>query len=437
MSTSQNNNSNNNSNNFSELSIKLSKEISKNLKQQEGIYFTPKSIINTFMEHHISDYINKTIKKNKTINILEPSCGSCEFIDYILSLYKEKPVHITVTGVEYNKQIYDEISKKYENKEKGKHIKIHNIDYVKYQTEKKFDLIIGNPPYFVCKKDVVPDKFKKYIVGRPNIFGIFILKALEELADNGILAFIVPKSFLNASYYSKIRNLIKETCNIVDLIDFEDNNDFIDTSQSTFGLIIQKKCTDIDVYECEYSLKIGENYVFTPDAKKLKTYFEGATTLEKLNFEVKTGPIVWNENKELMTDDKTKTVLLYNTNITKTNEIKLTEFKNAEKSQYINIMTNSVLFDYPTIIVNRGNGNSKYQFKYALVENDKIGKYTVENHLNVVSPKQIMFSEETKKTLEKIIKSFEDERTKQFINLYFGNGGLSKTELETVLPIYL
>ena len=38
---------------------------------------------------------------------------------------------------------------------------------------------------------------------------------------------------------------------------------------------------------------------------------------------------------------------------------------------------------------------------------------------------------------KKIIKSFENEKTKEFIQLFFGNNGLSKTELETILPIYL
>ena len=37
----------------------------------------------------------------------------------------------------------------------------------------------------------------------------------------------------------------------------------------------------------------------------------------------------------------------------------------------------------------------------------------------------------------KIIQSFENPKTQLFIDLFLGNNGLSKTELETIFPIYL
>ena len=37
---------------------------------------------------------------------------------------------------------------------------------------------------------------------------------------------------------------------------------------------------------------------------------------------------------------------------------------------------------------------------------------------------------------EKIIKSFENPKTKKFIEIFLGNNSLSKTELETIFPIY-
>ena len=83
-----------------------------------------------------------------------------------------------------------------------------------------FDLIIGNPPYFVCKKSDVPKEYSEFIYGRPNIFGLFIIHSLSLIKPGGIIAFIIPKSFLNSLYYSKIRNYIKETCSIVKIDDY-------------------------------------------------------------------------------------------------------------------------------------------------------------------------------------------------------------------------
>jgi hypothetical protein len=295
-------------------------------------------------------------------------------------------------------------------------------------------LIIGNPPYFVCKSEVVPNKYKPFISGRPNMFGLFILHSLTKLKVGGILAFVVPKSFLNSAYYADIRNYIRQTSIILDITDYTNNNDFLDTEQSTFGLIIRKLEKEIDEVElddCTFSVRINGNYIFTSNAEQLKTYFANSTTIQKLGLAVKSGSIVLNEKKDLLTNDDMNTILLYNTNVTNENKLKLTTFKNGEKGQYINV-EGSV---EPVIVVNRGNGNASYNFKYALIE--KLMPYVVENHLNVIYSPHSMEKTQLIKIYKQIIQSFEDSRTRDFIQMFFGNNGLSKTELETVLPIYL
>jgi hypothetical protein len=47
-----------------------------------------------------------------------------------------------------------------------------------------------------------------------------------------------------------------------------------------------------------------------------------------------------------------------------------------------------------------------------------------------------MNEEELIKIYEKIIKSFKNPKTKKFIEIFLGNNSLSKTELETIFPIY-
>ena len=130
-----------------------------------------------------------------------------------------------------------------------------------------------------------------------------------------------------------------------------------------------------------------------------------------------------------MTDDDNETVLIYNTNLTKEHTIDLKSFKNEEKHQYIKKDGKIT----PTLVVNRGNGNSKYNLNYALVTG--VGPYLIENHLNeIYSP--IIKKEDLIILFNKIIKSFENPKTQIFIDLFLGNNGLSKTELETIFPIY-
>ena len=104
-------------------------------------------------------------------------------------------------------------------------------DYIKYNTNDKYDLIIGNPPFYVMKKKDVDSSYYKYFDGRPNIFILFIIKSLTMLNNKGILSFILPKNFLNSLYYDKTRRYINEHCKILHLI--ECNDKYIETQQQT------------------------------------------------------------------------------------------------------------------------------------------------------------------------------------------------------------
>ena len=406
-------------NQYSELTIKLTKSLSKDEKKTFGIFITPKIIIEKLVVRVMS-YIESS--KITVKRILEPSCGTCEIINYCDSIYKD----VEIDGIEYNDKIFNSIK---DLKFTNNCVKIINNDFMKYNPEELYDLIIGNPPYFVCKKTDIPSKYQEFCTGRPNIFGLFIIHSLSMLNHGGILAFIIPKSFLNSSYYAVIRNYIKKTCKIIDIIDFKENNDFIDTDQSTFGLIIQKNLTASECEECKFSIKINDNFIFASDCLQLKKLFEGSTTLEKMGLRVRTGNIVWNEHKEELTNDEDETLLIYNTNISKDNTLEIKKFKNEEKGQYIK---KDGRID-PTLVVNRGNGNSAYKLNYTII---KTGPYLIENHLNEIYSVNKLKKDELLKVYNKITNSFKNPKTQQFIDLFLGNNGLSKTELESIFPIY-
>ena len=59
------------------------------------------------------------------------------------------------------------------------------------------------------------------------------------------------------------------------------------------------------------------------------------------------------------------------------------------------------------------------------------------NHLNIIYSPEKKSHTELNIKYNLIIRSFNNPKTKAFIELFFGNNGLSKTELETILPIYL
>ena len=417
---------------YSKLTLEITASLSKTEKKTDGIFITPRSIIvkllNKIKQHSID-----TLPAN--LRILEPSAGTGEIANYARSIY---PLAI-IDAVEFNPIIYEAVSKT------APPYNYIRADFTKWTGTESYDLIVGNPPFVVCKKEAVPEQYHEYVVGRPNLFGTFILHSMSMLKVGGILAFIVPASFLNAAYYAKIRNYMKAIGTILSIEEYSDGG-FLDTQQTTIGLIYRKNTDNIpDVADidallstgCDYSIQLNGDFIFTANVAVLRELFAGSTTLARMGVRVRTGTVVWNQRKADLTDDNTKTLLIYNTNIAKrndperhdpkrnatgTNKVSITTFKNDEKKQYINQAgsTESV------IVVNRGNGNSAYQLSYAFI--DGRTQYLVENHLNII---------ECGPYAQQIMASLANEKTKQFVSAFLGNNGLSKTELETIFPIYL
>jgi adenine-specific DNA-methyltransferase len=401
---------------FSELSQSLTKKINITDKKNDGIYFTPPETVAKNIK-----LLEPFIKNVKTV--LEPACGSCE---YILQL-KDAYSNMNITGIELNETIYESI--KVLNKE---NITLINDNYLSCEITTKYDLIIGNPPYFVMKKDAVDNSYYNYFDGRPNIFILFIIKSLKLLNDGGILSFILPKNFSNCLYYDKTRKHIIQNYTILNIIECCDDK-YIDTKQDTIILVLQNEKPKNN-NNSKYNINIsGYNIFGTPDnISKLTELYTDTKTLSDLGFNVSVGNIVWNQHKKDLTDDSDKTLLIYSSDITN-NKLTIKQYANKEKKNYIN----KTGTDEALLIINRGYGVGCYNFNYCIInENDNI-KYLIENHLICIKYMKSLSKKELVIKYKKIMKSFNDYKTIEFIKIYFGNNAINTTELCKILPIYL
>lgn len=400
--------------NYSDLSINLTKTIDKTEKKENGIYFTnPNTILKNI------EFLKPYIKDMKYV--LEPSCGSCEFINILNKNFKK----MKITGIELNKTIFNNI-KVFNNK----NITLLNENFLTYNFENKYDLITGNPPYFVMKKQDVNKSYYKYFEGRPNIFIVFLIKSLSLLNDNGILSFVLPKSFLNCLYYDNTRKYIVDNFKIIDIIDVNDS--YIETKQQTVIFTLQKT-SDVNqkILNNKYILEKDKYTILSldKDIVVLKNLYENSKSLKDLGFKVSVGNVVWNQCKKELTNDNSKTLLIYSSDI-KNNKIEIKTYSNVDKKNYINKEGNNDL----VIVMNRGYGVGNYKFDYCLIDVDY--NYLVENHLICIKYKKNIDKKELKILYNKILKSFDDEKTQKFIKLYFGNNAINTTEINYILPIY-
>jgi hypothetical protein len=122
--------------------------------------------------------------------------------------------------------------------------------------------------------------------------------------------------------------------------------------------------------------------------------------------------------------------------------LSIKKYANSDKKNYINKSgTNE-----PLLVINRGYGVGNYNFEYSLIncgsdggsdssgsDGGDIKEYLIENHLICI---RCECDAEKDKYIQ-IYKSFGDERTAEFIKLYFGNNAINTTELSHILPIYI
>lgn len=403
---------------YSSLSKELTRTLSSTIKKENGIYFTPPSCVNSNI-----NLLKPYISEIKTI--LEPSCGSGEFITSLKSSITET---VSITGIEYNETIYNSVFLQLNSG----NVNILKQDYLTFAPTTKYDLIIGNPPFYVMKKDSVDKIYYPYFDGRPNIFILFIIKSLELLNDNGILSFILPKNFLNCLYYDKTRNYISQNFQILHIVEMDDK--FIDTQQETIIMIVRKPCVKSDINNSKYILNIHSYTIFVVEdnmnnnKNNIVKLYEKSKTLYELGFTVSVGNVVWNQCKDILTDDVTKTRLIYCSDIVD-NKLSIKKYKNGDKKNYIDKPGTT----RPMIVINRGYGVGEYKFNYCLINDDC--EYLVENHLICIEYNKTDKTDLIK-MYEKVIKSLKDERTQEFIKLYFGNNAINTTELNYILPIY-
>jgi hypothetical protein len=194
---------------------------------------------------------------------------------------------------------------------------------------------------------------------------------------------------------------------------------------------LQNSKIDIDNNK-KFTLKKDEYIIFNTqkNIERLNELYKNSTNLFKLDFDVSVGTVVWNKVRDLLSDDGTLTRLIYSSDI-QNNELIIKTYKDEDKKNYID---KDGLAE-PVLVLNRGYGKGSYSLNYCLINMTK--KYLIENHLISIKYTKPGSKDLLIEKYNTIIKSFDNEKTKEFINIYFGNNAINTTELKYILPLYV
>lgn len=230
--------------------------------------------------------------------------------------------------VEVLKNNIEKVKNKNKKIEKCNIINENFILHNKNNFEKKYDIVISNPPYKKISKSAEEALVMQDVVyGQPNMYFLFMAMAERLLKDNGEMIFIVPRSWTSGAYFKKFRqvflskvkltnihlfvsrdkvfskeNVLQETM-IIRAIKTDKKQDNVVITQSFSNNDFNK----INTYNIKYDTcvrKDEENYVYLPiddeDIKVLQTINNFNTKLNDIGLKLKTGLTVDFRNEDVI-----------------------------------------------------------------------------------------------------------------------------------------
>lgn len=175
-------------------------ELTNSKRENNAAYYTNKFIVNEIYKQ-LPDF------EKEEINILEPSVGVGNFLPFIFKKYEGiKKVNIDV--VDIDKQNLEILKLLLQKRKIPSNIELNFIcaDTLLFIFNKKYDLVIGNPPFSKLKANDAK-KYLKNNVNKEttNTFEFFLEKAMR-IADYVVM--IMPKAILNTPEFTKTRELL-------------------------------------------------------------------------------------------------------------------------------------------------------------------------------------------------------------------------------------
>lgn len=195
---------------------KLSKiaELANAQRENNAAYYTRQDICYAIIKN-LPD-----AKTYNELNILEPSIGVGNFLPVLIEKYASvRTVNIDVVDIDARSLEMLHALANQLNIPDNIHIHYIHADFLLHEFGKRYDIVVGNPPYKkITNEKTLLSAYKKKAVNKEtnNLFAFFIEKAMTI---GEIVSLIVPKSLISTPEFNETRSQMAK-CRIERIIDF-------------------------------------------------------------------------------------------------------------------------------------------------------------------------------------------------------------------------
>ena len=212
----------------------------KNETEQKlrGGFYTPSPIAKFILQWAVNG--------DTGYDILEPSCGDGVFLKQI----KARNIkYNSITAVEADA---DEAKKAASIDLSNKVVLNEDFHAFANVTERRFDLVVGNPPYiryqyFDKEQQIEAEKIFQNVNLRysklTNAWVSFVVGSSLLLKENGKIGFVLPAEILQVSYAMTLRNFLSHYYNKINVVSFK-KLVFPDIQQEVILLLCEKNNTN-------------------------------------------------------------------------------------------------------------------------------------------------------------------------------------------------
>ena len=312
-----------------------------------GIVYTPTEIVQFMIkstDYLLHKHFNKELG-DKNVEILDPATGTgtfiCDIIDYLpASKLKHKyqnelhanevailPYYIANLNIEYTyKQKMGEYAE-FENlcfvdtlDKASQHlvqaglfgVSAENTTRIRRQNERKISVVIGNPPYnanqqnendnnknreYAAVDKRIKDTYIKNSTAQKtklyDMYSRFYRWAMDRLNDNGIIAFITNRSFIDSRTFDGFRKTIQDEYDFAYIVDTKSdvraNPKIAGTTHNVFGIqagvailfLVKVSHKQIKTAPCKISyVSMEDNWL-----KEQKLNWLNENPIEKIDFD--------------------------------------------------------------------------------------------------------------------------------------------------------